>query len=103
MLDITEYRYLNGWSDNSKRGSSRYERIPTDIIEEIYINNLWDYTKLIPENLPIVFTAKDFEKEAGISINAAQTALNILTYIGVVERVGIKGKAFIYNKKTLDF
>lgn len=100
MLDITEYRYLNGWSEDKKRGSSRYERIPTDIIDEVHINSVSDFHKLIPKNLPDEFTAKDYRLASGLSLRTAQTALNILLYVNAVERVGKKGKAFIY-KKTL--
>lgn len=98
MLDITEYRYLNGWSDNRKKGSSRYDRIPTDIIDELYINNVRDFNKLIPKELPAEFTAKDFKLASGLSIKTAQTALNILNYVGAVERVSKKGNAFVYKK-----
>lgn len=98
MLDITEYRYLNGWSENRKKGSSRYERIPTDIIDEVYINNVRDFNKLIPKDLPVEFTAKDFKLASGLSIKNARTALNILNYVEAVERVGKKGNAFVYKK-----
>ena len=100
MLDITEYRYLNGWSEDRKKGSSRYERIPTDIIDEVHINSLRDFHKLIPKNLPDEFTAKDYRLASGLSLRTAQIALNILHYVNAVERVGKKGNAFIY-KKTL--
>ena len=30
LVDMDEYRLLNGWSRNRKRGSSRYDRMPLD-------------------------------------------------------------------------
>lgn len=51
LLDLTEYRYLDGWSRDKKRGSSRCERIPEDIAEELYINCPGDYALLVPEGL----------------------------------------------------
>lgn len=96
MLDIEEYRMLDGWSKDKKKGSTRYERIPIGIVDEIYINSKNDYHKLIPSGLPDRFTAKDFKKSSGQSLRCAQTALNILHHIGTVERVARLGNAFVY-------
>ena len=98
MLDIEEYRYLNGWSRDKKRGSSRSDRIPTEIIEEIYINDKLEYNKLIPNELKELFTSKDFKKASGLSLSASQTALNVLNSVGSVERIGKQGNLYIYKK-----
>lgn len=37
LLDMEEYRLLNGWSRDKKKGSTRYDRIPTALVEEIVI------------------------------------------------------------------
>ena len=42
-LEMEEIRLLNGWSNDKKRGSTRYERIPVRIIETLEINS--DYKK----------------------------------------------------------
>ncbi len=97
MLDIEETRNLDGWSEDKKKGSSRYERIPVDIIEEICINSIADYIKLIPHNLPGEFTTKDFRKASGLSLSTAQTALNVLYSVGAVTRVGKSGNTYLYN------
>jgi len=99
MLDTIEYRNLNGWSKDKKKGSSRFERIPVDIIDEIYIETVSDYLKLIPSSIPQKFTTKDFKKSSGLSIKNAQTALNILHYIGAVEQTGKDGKLYLYEKR----
>lgn len=98
MLDLEEYRFLNGWSQDKKKGSSRCDRIPTRITEEIYINDLSDYQKLIPLNLPEEFTSKDYKKASGLGLNAAVIALNILNHVGAVQRVGKKGQAYLYRR-----
>lgn len=97
MLDVNEYRNLDGWSTDKKKGSSRFERIPVEIIDEITIGTIQDYAKLIPENLPGLFTAKDFKKASGLSLSNAQKALNILNYINYLERPGKFGNAFLYR------
>lgn len=49
FLDMEEYRLLNGWSRDKKKGSSRYDRIPVRITKEIFFSKAEDYRKLLPE------------------------------------------------------
>lgn len=96
MLNLEEYKYLDGWSKDKKKGSTRCDRIPTELVAELMISRKEDYQLLIPELLEAMFTSKDFKKASGLPLHAAQTALNILYFVGAVDRVGKKGNAFIY-------
>lgn len=97
LMDMEEYKLLNGWSRDRKKGASRYDRIPTDLVEEIEINCLEDYMQFVPLELNGSFTSGEFAKAAHIPVHLAQTALNILYYVGTVERVGKKGRMYLYN------
>ena len=97
FLDMEEYKLLNGWSKDRKKGSSRYDRIPTNIAEEIDISCIRDYMQLVPYELEGEFTSKEFAKAAHISVSLAQTVLNILYYVGTVTRTGKRGKQFLYT------
>lgn len=97
LLDMEEYRLLNGWSRDKKKGSSRFDRIPTQLVEEIEINCLQDYMQFVPYDLPEQFTTKDFAKVAHIPTKLSQTVLNILHHVGIVERVGKSGRAYLYE------
>lgn len=101
MLEMEEIRYLNGWSADKKKGSSRCDRIPINILDEIYFNNPHDYARFIPCGIPDEFTSKDFAKSAKIRLKTAQTALNILSYLGIVIKTGKKGNSIIYNKNNI--
>lgn len=101
MMDIEEYKFLNGWSKDKKRGASRYDRIPLEIVEEIDIKCREDYMQLVPYELPEEFTSKEFAKAAHISVVLAQTTLNILYYIGILTRVGKNGNQYLYT--VLDY
>ena len=96
MLDMEEYRLLNGWSRDKKRGSSRFDRIPVELVEEIELNCAEDYMQFIPIELGDQFTTHSFAKAAHISRTLAQTVLNILYEIGVVTRVGKEGRMYLY-------
>lgn len=97
LIDMEEYRSLNGWSENRKRGSSRHERIPVELAGEVPIANRQDYRKLIPGGLPEQFTTKDYQKHSGISLGGAQTALNVLCYVGAVRQTGKQGRLKLYE------
>ena len=64
LLDMEEYRLLNGWSRDKKKGSERYDRIPVKFAEEVCIDRREDYMQFVPYDLPEQFTAKDFAKHA---------------------------------------
>jgi len=99
MMNLEEYRLLDGWSRDKKKGSSRCDRIPTELVNEISILQPEDYRLLIPAQLPAEFTSLDFKKASGLSRSNAQTALNILHHLGVIERIGKKGNAYLYTCK----
>ncbi|HAN20557.1 MAG TPA: hypothetical protein DCP51_02595 [Clostridiales bacterium] len=99
MIDIKEYRYLNGWSKDKKKGSTRCERIPVELIEEIHIDSVSDYIKLIPETLPENFSSKNYAKATGLNKKSATTALNVLYNVGVVNRIGRNGDGYIYERQ----
>ena len=102
LIDMEEYRLLNGWSKDKKKGSTRYDRIPTQLVEEVEINCPEDYMQFVPYELEDDFTTKDFAKAAHIPVNLAQTVLNILFFVGTVERVGKQGRAYLYRVAEKD-
>jgi hypothetical protein len=100
LVDLEEYRYLNGWSKDRKRGSTRYNRIPTDIVGEVIIGSPAEYEKLIPAELESRFTSKDFMKASGLSLSLSQTALNVLHAVGAVIRCGKNGRMYVYERAS---
>ena len=56
LIDMEEYRLLNGWSRDKKKGSERYDRIPVQFVEEVCIERREDYMQFIPFDLPEPFT-----------------------------------------------
>lgn len=97
FMDMEEYRLLNGWSQNKKRGSSRYDRIPKELKEEINLTCPQDYMQLLPMDLPETFTTAEFAGTVKIPTRQAGLVLNILYYLEQIERIGKKGRAFEYK------
>lgn len=96
LLDVEEYRLLNGWSKDKKKGSSRYDRIPVALVDEIRIECIEDYMQLIPYELIEPFTVSEFAKTVKIHKQEAGTMLHILHYLGLITHCGNKGRAYLY-------
>lgn len=100
LINMEEYRYLDGWSKDKKKGSTRCDRIPIDLVEEVNIYDPNDYKLLIPESLGEEFTSSDYKKASGLSMGASTIAVNILNYVGSIRRVGKKGRSYLYTRKV---
>lgn len=97
FLEVEEYRLLDGWSRDKKKGSTRYERLPLAITDEIHIAACSDYSCILPSGLPSPFSAKEFAKAAHISPRCAQTSVHVLHHVGALNRVGKQKNAFLYE------
>lgn len=98
LLEIDEYRLLNGWSRDKKRGSSKYERIPTDIFGMIELSNDDDYRKFIPEACGEEFTVSEFAKYAKVQSRRAYAIVKVLNERGVIRMCGKKCRAASYSR-----
>lgn len=97
LIDMEEYRLLNGWSRDKKRGSERFDRIPFEFVEEVCIDRREDYMQFVPFDLPEPFTSREFAKCAKIPMRLANVVLLILTDLSVVTRVGKQGNCYLYE------
>lgn len=97
LIDTEEYRLLNGWSRDKKRGSERFDRIPLEFVEEVCIDRREDYMQFVPFDLPEPFTSREFAKCAKIPMRLANVVLLILTDLSVVTRVGKQGNCYLYE------
>ena len=97
LMDMEEYRLLNGWSHDKKRGSSRYDRLPGQLREIMELNCPDDYMQFFPPDLPELFTSKDLSKKAGIPVRLAQYCLLICRDLGIIELSGKQGRSLQYR------
>ena len=97
MMDMEEYKLLNGWNESKKKGATRYDRIPLGIREIVSIDQPEDYMQFIPYELEDTFTSAQFAKACGVSADTSRQVLNILHYMDTVSRVGKKGNSYLYQ------
>ena len=96
FIDMEETRLLDGWSRDKKRGATKYDRIPLELVDEMLFERVEDYRMMIPPELS-GFTTREYAKSTKIPLSHAQTALNIFYYLNVVERKEKKGNSYLYE------
>ena len=95
---IEEFNFLNGRTETRKKGATRYERVPTVLLDEIDYAVREDFLSLIPEGLPDPFTVKDFAKAAKVNKETAAYAVGILRELLLVDRCGKSGNSYLYKE-----
>ena len=97
LMDMEEYRMLDGYGKDKKKRATKCDKFPLKLVAEYDIESPRDYMMLLPEDLPDMFTAKEFARLAKIPVPLAQTALLLLTELHIVLRTGKLGNAYIYE------
>ena len=98
MVDMDEYRYLNGWSADGKKGATRHERYPIALADSLLLATKDDYEGLLPSDLCSPFTSKELATAAKIRLRIAQTVLTVLSKRGAVRCVGKRGRLNLYMR-----
>lgn len=82
------------------KGYVRNDQIVTDIVKEYNIYTKEDFNLLLDElNLPEEFTTADIRKLTKTSVKTSVLVLNILLYLGIVEKTGNKNRYILYKRK----
>lgn len=103
-LAVDDYRYLDGWSRDKKKGATKLDTVPTELIS---ISDLFMPDSLfsfIPEELGDIFTRQAFSKATGLRGRALWAALKVLEEQRIIEKTEPDGKRHRYivlrNNKT---
>lgn len=58
LIDLDEYRLLDGWSRDRKRGSHRYDRIPVRLRDRMVLTCPQDYMQFVPADLETLYLCR---------------------------------------------
>ncbi len=93
LLELEEYRMADGWSQDGKRGSNRYERFPTALLGDVTLASAEDYaTYFLPAawrmpnsaGAPVSFTAAEYAAATGIRGRATYGILHLLERLALI-------------------
>ena len=85
------------WSRNKKRGSSRYDRMPISLFDEVRVDRREDFMQFVPVDIEEPFTVTEFAKAAGIRRDLAADAVPLLMYLDILRRIGKRGREYLYE------
>jgi len=97
LLDVNEYRALDGYGKDKKKRATKLDMIPCTLIDEIYFETAEDYRRFLPEELPFSFTSEDYHQTMGCALWIARRALNILSNLELIKEVGKQGRFKVYE------
>lgn len=98
LLELDEYRLLDGGGKSRKLRSHRYELIPLSLIDTVRLTEREDYLVYFPTDLPDRFTAKVFQKHTRLRGYALYDAIGVFEALGVITRVGKEGRSTLFQK-----
>lgn len=99
LCETSEYRWKNGWGKGGKRGSVRYERIPTALLDDLTYTTPEDYrADFLPDTLPERFTAAEYARATRICGMATYGTLGFLTALGLLCEDGKSGRGKAWRR-----
>ncbi|MBE5818012.1 MAG: hypothetical protein E7312_03050 [Clostridiales bacterium] len=98
LMNGIEYKLLDGYGSNKKRRASKYDIIPEEILEEIWISEEADLCVFkLKELSDKEFTAREFAKAASLRLEEARWAMLALKALGLIEECGKRGRLKLWR------
>ena len=100
FMETEEYKMLDGYSKDKKRGGTKTDRIPLKILGEYHINSKKDYLGFLPPDDAVDynnFTTKDLSAAYCIPLDVARILVNILSEVGIIEKTGSENRYYTYK------
>lgn len=102
LLEVQDYKWLDGYSEDGKRGATRYERIPISLLETIVLSEPEDYARIfLPDALPAPFTAAEYAKITHIRGRTTYSTLHLLCEMGILHPEGKRGRSITYTHGSI--
>lgn len=100
LLEIEEYRFLDGYGKEKKTRASRYEKFPTALLGDVRLYEPEDYAfYFLPDSLGSdPFTAAQYAKASGIRGKAAYSMLHLMTKAGILSQGEKNGRSMTFVK-----
>ena len=98
LLEVQDFRVLNGWSKDRKKGSSRYERMPLALLGEQTFSAPSDFSVFLPQDLPSHFTVREFSAQSKLRGRKAYSAVRALAALGVIEEADPIGRSMGWRR-----
>jgi hypothetical protein len=99
VIDISEKRINDGNGSWRRKGISVSDKFLDAWHGSVVLSMRKDYYQFVPFKKNECFTVRDLGEKVKINDSLARKTLYVLAKIGLVERAGKKGNAFIYRRR----
>lgn len=96
-VEVEQYRCLNGYGKQKKVRGEHIDRVPLTLHDIVMLETPADYLALLPDNLPMPFTAAEAANTAKCSESDMRMLLNLLGQLDEVEKCGKRGRANLWQ------
>ncbi len=96
VLECDEYKILCGWDGERKKGSVRYNLVPTGLCGFYEYDTAFAFASLLPECEDEYLTVKKISAEIGHRGRVASAFVNVLMYLDILRADGKEGRAVKY-------
>ena len=99
VVEVDEYRKLDGFGKDKKIKATKIEKIPRELLDIEEVACVDDVVRLfVPASLPERFVAKDFTALTGTRRLALSSCLHALESLGIIKKDGKEGNAVVYRR-----
>lgn len=97
FVEVEQYRCLNGYGKQKKIRGEHIDRVPLTLHDIVMLETPADYLALLPDALPMAFTAAEAAKLAKCSESDMRMLLNLLGQLHTMEKCGKRGRANLWQ------
>ncbi len=100
-LTVCDYKLLDGYGENKKKKATRYERLPTELLDIRNIKTRKDFAEyFLPEDLPNPFSSADFSRKTHLRRRSLSAALKVLLDMNMIRICGKEKNKILYEKNS---
>ena len=98
VVEAVEQRLLDGYGKDRKHRSTRLDRIPLGLLEEVHFDCPADYLQLLPPDAPEMFGSREIAQAGHMPLDTARMLLNLLCYLELIRPAEKRGNAKYYRR-----
>ena len=99
VIEAVEKRVDDGKGSWRRGGVSITDRFLGTWLQSVVLSKPRDYYQFLPFKKHEKFTVRNLAEKAGINVSLARKTLYVLTKMGLAQRVGMQGKALVYERR----
>ena len=99
LLDCDKYRSLDGWDETRKRGATKLETIPRELIDGLLLTDRESCLCLLPDTVGEAFTEREFRTAVKSRSKYSYYTLRLLVELSLLTREK-QGRKYVYKRIT---